>query len=196
MALDYPFSYIQGMTSWTQQNVIANQQVILVLNGLLKADPLAILFTIVPQQFAQQNATLSSPLGYRSARCKYLEARMNGQILMKLQDGVGAITEVAESGSAIDRKIIVPTPAADGLFHTPVTFSSRRCPVYIWQASIKRAPAFSGKMMNTRQAPSTQITLTFVIDDDEPQNVPYYVRWVFIYSSLIVFKQGATTLIM
>ena len=196
MSLDYPFSYIQGMTTWTQQNVIANQQVILVLNGLLNADPLAILFTVVPQQYAQQNTTISSPLAYRSARCKYLEARMNGQILMKLQDGVGAITEVAESGSAIDRKIMFPVPAADGLFHTPVVFASRRCPVYIWQASIKRAPAFSGKMMNTRRAPSTQITLTFTIDDDEPQNVPYYVRWVFVYNSLIAFQAGATTLVM
>jgi len=121
---------------------------------------------------------------------------MNGQVLQKVDNGVGAITELAECGSALDRKIIFPVPAADGLMHVPVALSSRRCPVYVWQASIKRAPAFEGNMMNTRRAPSTQITLTFVVDDDEPVGVPYYVRWLFIYNSIIAFQAGATTLIM
>lgn len=201
MSLDYPFSYIQGMTTWTQNNVAYNSPQILVLNGLLNADPLAIMFTVVPQMYAQQNFTNSSPLAYRSARCKAFEVRMNGQILEKVDNGLGAITEIAESGSALDRKIMWPNPWVDAVtgiqyVTAPCTFSSRRCPVYVWQASIKRAPAFEGNMMNTRRAPSTQITLTFTIDDDEPAGVPYYVRWVFIYNSIIAFQAGATTLIM
>lgn len=196
MSIDYPFSYIQGMTTWTQQNVTAGSPVIMVLNGLLNSDPLAIMFTIVPQQYAQQNFTNSAPVAYRSARCKLLECRMNGQILLKLENGLGSITEIAESGSQHDRKVIFPVPSANGLMQYPVAFESRRCPVYVWQSSIERSPVFESHMMNTRRAPSTQLTLTFIIDDDEPQNVPYYVRWVFIYSTLIAFQAGATTLIM
>jgi hypothetical protein len=195
VSLSYPFSYLQTMSQITAGNVLANQPFVATLNGFLAADPLVIFFTVTPVPYYQQVPTNNSPLCYRSARCKYFELRLNGQIYAKLENGSGAITEQLEAGSGYDRKIYIPTPAPDGNFYYPTTFASRRCPVYVWQASITRAPAFDGIMMNTRRTPSTLLTLTFTVDDDEPVNMPYNIHWVFAYSALMGFQAGATTVI-
>ena len=196
MQLDYPFSYLQQMSQVTQGNVLANQPFVITLNGLLNADPLCILFTLTPTTYTQQSLNNATPIAYRSARCKYFELRLNGQIYSKLENGMGALSEALECGSQYDRKISIPVPAADGLFHYPAVFGSRRCPVYVWQSSITRSPVYDRVMMNTRRSPSTLLTLTFMVDDDEPVGCTYLVRWLFIYSSIIVFQAGATTVVL